>query len=152
MDHLDKQILEALQEKDSLTPRVTELSKRLGKSPTTLYGRIKKLEDSGVIRGYSVQIDAKKAGKDLVAFYFVKTSRGTGNYTADSVIKELIKLPEVRNIYNTMGEWDVMVEISVKDSEAYLQFIRKMEPIRGIIATKGKTVLEVHHSKFNLTD
>jgi len=144
------QILEALQDKDSLTPRVTELSKKLGKSATTIYGRIKKLEDSGIIRGYTVQIDAKRAGKDFMVFYFIKTSRGTGIYSTNSVIQELIKLPEVRNVYNTMGEWDIMVEICATNSTDYLAFIRKMEPLKGIIATKGKTILEEHPSKFRL--
>jgi Lrp/AsnC family leucine-responsive transcriptional regulator len=150
MDDLDKDILGELQDSYSLTPRVTEIAKKLKKSSTTIHSRIKRLERKGVIRGYRANIDANKIGKDLNAFYFIKTDRGMEEYAGDSIAKELLKNPRVKNVYNTMGEWDLVVQFIGKDSDDYMEFMRSVEPLKGIKETKGKYILKVYASDFKL--
>ncbi len=150
MDELDRQIIKELQESHSLTPKVTEIAKKLNKSSTTVHSRIKKLEREGVVAGYKAVIDAEKVGKKLSAFYFIKTGRGGDQYEADRIAKELAKSPYVRNIYNTMGEWDLMVEFVGKDSDEYMEFMRRTEPLAGVRETKGKYILKTYPTKFKL--
>ena len=150
MDELDKKIIEELQESYSLTPKVTEIAKRLGKSSTTIHSRIKRMERQGVIRGYTAVIDPDKLGKKLAAFYFIQTYRGQDKYQGDIIAEQLKEHPNVKNIYNTMGEWDLMVELMSKDSDDYMGFVKSIEPLQGIKATKGKYILKVYPSKFKL--
>lgn len=150
MDDLDKQIVGELQEARALTPKVTEIAKKLGKSSTTIHSRIKRLERLGVIRGYKAVIDPEKAGKKLSAFYFIKTDRGKEKYLADVIAEELLKNPHAKNIYNTMGEWDMMVEFVGKDSDDYMEFMRATEVLKGVRETKGKYILKAYPTKFKL--
>lgn len=150
MDNLDKKIIEELQESYSLTPKVTEIAKRLGKSSTTIHSRIKRMERQGIIRGYKADIDSEKLGKRLGAFYFIQTYRGQKEYQGDVIAEKLLNHPSVKSVYNTMGEWDLVVELVGKDSEDYMEFIRFVEPLKGIKATKGKYVLKVYPSRFKL--
>lgn len=151
MDELDKEILEELQESHSLVPKVSEIAKRLNKSSTTIHSRIKRLEKEGVIKDYTAILDPEKLGKKLIAFYFLKIGCGAGEYLEDKIIEKLLKMPEVKNIYHTMGEWDLMVEVAVEDASEYINFIRKIEPIEGVDDTKGKSVLKSYHSTYKLS-
>ncbi len=150
MDELDKRIISELQESYSLTPKVTEIAKRLGKSSTTIHSRIKRMERQGIITGYTARLNAEKLGKRLSAFYFIQTYRGQDKYLGDIIAEELMKHPNVRNVYNTMGEWDLMVELVGRDSNDYMDFMRAVEPLKGIKATKGKYVLKTYPSRFKL--
>ncbi len=147
---MDKKIISELQESYSLTPRVTEMAKRLGRSSTTVHSRIKRMEREGVVRGYAARIDPEKAGKRLAAFYFIQTYRGQDEYMGDVIAQKLLDFPNVRNVYNTMGEWDLMVELIGRDSGDYMEFMRAVEPLKGIKATKGKYVLKTYPSRFKL--
>jgi len=150
MDELDRGILRELQESYALTPKVTDIAKHLKKSSTTVHSRIKKLERDGVITGYSAIVDPEKIDKKLSAFYFIKTVRGGDKYLADQIAKELVKNPNVKSVHNTMGEWDLMVEFIGRDSDAYMDFIRVVEPMPGIRETKGKYILKTYPSNFKL--
>jgi len=150
MDELDKRIIFELQELRSLTPKVSEIATRLGKSSTTVHSRIKRLERQGVIKGYEAIIDSGKSGKKLDAFYFIKTLRGGDEYIADKIAEELSCNPNVRRVYNTMGEWDLVVEFVGRDSEDYMEFMRRIEPLKGIKETKGKYILKSYPSNFKL--
>lgn len=150
VDELDRGILRELQEKYALTPKVTEIAKRLKKSSTTIHSRIRKLERDGVISGYTAVVNPEKAGKKLNAFYFIKTGRGGDKYLADKIAVELAKSPNVKSVYNTMGEWDLMVEFIGRDADSYVEFMRYVEPLPGIRETKGKYILKTYPSKFKL--
>jgi len=152
VDELDKQILDMLQEPDALTPKITEIAKKLGKSTTTVHSRIRRLEQQKVITGYTALLNPEKIGRDFLAFYFVKLGRGTGHYLADKVIQELLKFHEVVKVYNAMGEWDLVVEVAVSKNQDYVDFARKIEGLEGIKETKGKLVLESFNSPFKLTE
>jgi len=148
MDDLDRGIIQELQESYSLTPRVTEIAKKLRKSSTTIHSRIKRLERVGIVKGYKAMINPEKIGKHISAFYFIKTTRGDTQYMGDLIAQELLNHPNVKDVYNTMGEWDIVAEFIGSDSEDYVNFMRSIEPLKGIKATKGKTILKVYPSKF----
>lgn len=150
MDELDALILSELQQAYSLTPKVTEIAKKLRKSSTTIHSRIKRLERQGVIRGYSAMIDPEALGKKLSAFYFIKTSRGKDALGVDDIIKQLLNNPNIRKVHDTMGEWDLVAEFVGRDVNDYISFMRDTEPLNGIEATKGKTILRTFSGDFKV--
>ncbi|MBN2517726.1 MAG: Lrp/AsnC family transcriptional regulator [Candidatus Altiarchaeota archaeon] len=150
MDKLDKEILEQLQESYALVPKVTEIAKRIGKSSATVHSRIKRMEKKGVIKGYTAILDPEKIGKKLNAFYFIKVHRGIEEGLEDKTVEALLKMSEVKNVYWTMGEWDLVVEVAVEDASEYIKFARKIEPLPGVKESKGKSVLKTYPSKYKL--
>ena len=69
MDDIDVKILETLQ-RAGRTKR-NDLAGAVGLSIPSVGDRLKKLEDSGIIKGYHAVVDSKKLGKDITAFIFV---------------------------------------------------------------------------------
>ena len=64
LDAVDKQILYHLQE-DARNVSSSEIGEKLGLSPSTVRTRLNKLEDSGIVRGYHIDIDYELAGYPL---------------------------------------------------------------------------------------
>ena len=66
LDSLDRHILSLLQENCKLS--LNRIGERVGLSAPSVVDRIRKLEENGVIRGYTAVLDARKLGKDITAF------------------------------------------------------------------------------------
>ena len=66
MDETDERLVTLLQQNGRATQ--ADLAKEIGLSQPATYGRIKKLEETGIIVGYAARVDASKLGKDVTAF------------------------------------------------------------------------------------
>src|SRR5437764_13709464 len=99
LDQTDLKILSLLQPNSCLANN--ELAKKIGMAPSAVLERVKKLEQNGIIEGYSTRIKPEALELKLLAFVFVKTSEGPGNA---SVAKQLAKLPEVLELHHIAGE------------------------------------------------
>ena len=75
MDHIDKKILDILQDDAKISNR--EIGEKLHLSRTPIFDRIRKLERKGIIRKYITLLNPKKIGKGLTVLCFVsfKTSQ-----------------------------------------------------------------------------
>ena len=69
MDNKDEKILELLRENSKLTTH--QISKKTLIPITTIHNRIKKLEQEGIIKRYTLELDNKKLGKELAAFIHI---------------------------------------------------------------------------------
>ena len=70
LDATDNAILEALKADSRLSVR--RLSETVHRSPTAVFERLRRLEDDGIIRGYTVKIDDEKLGRGFTVFCNVK--------------------------------------------------------------------------------
>ena len=73
LDAIDKKILRLLQEDAKMT--ASHMSEKIGSPITTIYSRIKRLEDSGVIKGYKPVLDYEKLQRSTTAFIFAHIDR-----------------------------------------------------------------------------
>ena len=139
MDRKDLEILRFLQRNCKLSVR--EIAKRLKIPSSTVYARINKLEEKGVITGYHAKVDEKKLGYSVKAFILV-------SYTPmpipqEEVANKIAALPQVQGVYIISGEWDMIVEVIEKDVESLGDFvIKKLRNIEGVSKTLTCVVLK----------
>jgi Lrp/AsnC family leucine-responsive transcriptional regulator len=137
LDSLDRAILAILQE-NARTPN-TEISRRVGLAPSAVLERIRKLERSGVIRGYEPRIDPHALDAGLVAFVFVHAEERIGGLEAG---REIARLPEVQEVHQIAGEDCYLVKVRVASTEALGTLLREgIGTVKTIRSTRTTIVL-----------
>jgi DNA-binding Lrp family transcriptional regulator len=119
MDQKDLAILKLLQQNARIT--VKEISDRIHLSTTPVYERIKRMEDTGVIKQYATLVDNAKIKKALMVICYVSLKQH--NKTAGAkFIKTIMEMNEVIECYNISGEFDFMLKVVVENMDAYYDF------------------------------
>lgn len=136
-DRIDRELLNILQENAELT--YAELGKRLGISPSTVYMRIKKLREKGVIKRIVAEVNPEVLGYRLRSLIFV--SIDVKKYS--SVVKELVKIPQIKVIYDITGEWTFALEALVRDHKELSELLDRIGEIDGVQHTSTAVVLRV---------
>jgi Lrp/AsnC family leucine-responsive transcriptional regulator len=120
-----------------------EIGTEVGLSPTSCWGRIKKLEAQGVIKRYTVDIDAAKLGyTDSVIVQLTLESHN--DETLYEFGRVLATIPEVQEAYLVSGDYDYYIRIAVRDTRDYERLLReKLYKIPGIRHSRSNFVLRV---------
>lgn len=116
LDTYSLRILEALQEDARMT--VQQISERVGLSPTPCWKRIKEMEARGVIRGYTVELDRKALGLDLMVMAEVNLDRH-GEKTVAQFEAAVAATRQIVRCFKTTGQSDYVLMIVVRDVEQY---------------------------------
>ena len=134
IDNTDRKIIELL--KANSKTSFAEISKKVALSPSSVRERINKLEDIGVIKGYSLEIDQALLGNSLEVFILLKVFTGKLQY----VILELNKYPEILNAYRITGPHNFHLRVALRDQLHLQQFIDKLitlgEPTTHLILSE----------------
>lgn len=143
MDEKDKKIISLLKENSRLS--TNEIWKITGIPQTTVHNRIKRLKEKGIIEYFTIKLDRKKIGKELVAFILCtvsyRSSKGEKLSQID-VARNVKALPEVEGVSIVTGEIDLIVKVGMKDVDALNDFVvRKLRDIEGIEKTITSVVL-----------
>ena len=112
LDATDLRILAELQS-DGRLP-LAELGRRVALSPPSVGERVRRLEDRGVISGYSARVDPQRVGRRLLAFIRLSPSGGSGILSA-RLSKTIADLPEVLECYHVSGEDCYIIKVAVPD-------------------------------------
>lgn len=125
MEELSKEEVELLRllQKNSRFD-ISDLTGRLNMSRTSVYDRIKKLEQEGYIREYVAIVDQKKVGLKFTVIVNVSLNSQRIEYV-DEFLERLSDLEEVMEAYVTGGIFDVVLKVVVKDPDAYNDFVSK---------------------------
>ena len=123
--------------KNSRTPYV-KLGELLGVSETAIRKRVKKLEEEGVIRRYTIEVDPKKLGFKVNALIGLDTV--SERFIA--VIEELKAMEEVLSLYSASGDHMILLECWFKDSDELTRFVKRLESIRGVTRVCPAIILE----------
>ena len=130
MDALDQQLI-ALLRKDART-NVAALAKQLGVSRGTVTNRITRLEDSGLIVGYTVRLRPDAEPSEISAWMSVAVE---GNQTR-AVIASLLGEPGVAELHDTNGRWDLLAELRATSLAELSQVLERIRLIKGIQSTE----------------
>jgi DNA-binding Lrp family transcriptional regulator len=138
LDEKDHEILEMLMQDAKVSAK--DISAQIDSPITTVYSRIKRLEDAGVIKGYKPILDAGKLGRPTTAFIFVSfTYRPQGadkDLDQREVAKRVGRFPEVQEVHIITGDWDFLIKIKEKDVNAVGKFVvDKLRTVPGISKT-----------------
>lgn len=124
LDKKDRQILKELQLNSKLTTQ--QISKKTLIPITTIHNRIKRLEKDGIIKGYTVMLDHKKLGFDILAFILLTVRHYIAEgkaVTEEGMAKEIAKLPGVEETYIVTGGTDIIAKIRVRSMEDLNKFV-----------------------------
>ncbi len=134
-DKTDVKILKVITEDSRLSYR--KIAKKIGVATLTVISRMKKMEESGVIKGYSALIDHKKLGLELTAIIEVKTTKG------HSVLhKKFLELENVYGIWGVTGKNDVMILAKFADTDMLSKFTKEIFTIPSIDGIETHVVLQ----------
>lgn len=132
LDKLDLQIIQEMMGDAEIS--YADLGKKLFVSGGTIHVRIKKLEESGIVKGKKLSIDLKALGYDVIAFIGIYLEKSS---LYDSVAKELKKIPQIVRLNYTTGNYSMFAEIVCKDIQQ-LRFVLhdELQKIKGIERTE----------------
>jgi Lrp/AsnC family leucine-responsive transcriptional regulator len=119
LDKKDMAILKLLQENARAT--VKEISEKIHLSTTPVHERIKRMEESGVIKQYATLVDQNKIDLNLMVICYVSLKEHSKN-AGVKFIKTINELHEVIECYSISGEFDFMLKVVCKDMNAYYDF------------------------------
>lgn len=132
MDTKDRQIINALQSDGRLTNQ--ELSELVNLSPSPCLRRLRNLEDSGIIKGYTAIIDENAYGLPITAFVQIRLERHTEDVVRDFE-KKILDAENILDCYVMTGDSDYLLRVLVESLEGYEQFVRhRLHSIKGIAA------------------
>ncbi len=114
-----------------------KLAHRLGVSTVTTINRIKKLEDSKIIQGYSVRLDHDLLGYAFTIIIEIKTRGGK----MLEIEKEISKHDNVIAVYDITGDSDTIVIAKFKDRKLMSEFVKKLLAIPNVENTITHVVL-----------
>ena len=120
LDDIDKKILEKLQLNGKITN--SQLAKEIGLSPPPTSERVKKLEQSGIIKSYHAELDKDKLGLG-VEIFIMASLNGSRKKTVESFTKNIQAIPEVVECHHVTGSSDFLLKVLSKDIKTYNQFI-----------------------------
>jgi len=138
VDATDQQLLSLLR-KDARTS-VAILARKLGVSRGTISNRITRLEDAGVIVGYTVRLRPDATPNEIRAWMSVAVA---GNETR-SVIASLLGEPGVATLHDTNGRWDLLAELRAANLSELSQVLERIRLVRGISSTETSIHLETY--------
>ncbi|MBO6816018.1 MAG: Lrp/AsnC family transcriptional regulator [Rhizobiaceae bacterium] len=148
LDAFDRKILKALQENGRLTNN--ELGERIGLSPSVCSRRRSSLENLGVIRRYTAELDPAKLGIGIKSIISVSLSNHDER-NAERFKTLLSGLPNVQEAYALTGEMDYSIKVVCKDLDALSQFINStLLPHEAVANVKTTIVLDTLKSTSEL--
>jgi Lrp/AsnC family leucine-responsive transcriptional regulator len=138
IDDVDRAILDALQQNARTSN--AEMARRIGMAPSAIFQRVRKLEENGLIQGYTARINAKALGFGLVAFIMVQTRDNVSSIDTAGLIAEL---PEVLEVHRVVGEDCFIVKVRVRDTDHLAELLEhRIQPIRSIASTRTTIVVK----------
>jgi Lrp/AsnC family leucine-responsive transcriptional regulator len=139
LDNIDRKILRALQR--DARASLQDIGKAAGLSASPCWERIKKMEQAGLIEGFTVRLNPRALGLGDTVLVQLTLDSHTDN-TLEKFGETLAAIPEVVEAYLVSGDYDYLLRVAVKDTRDYERLLReKIYKIKGIRHSKSSFVL-----------
>jgi len=141
LDNYDRRILNVLQQDGRIS--YTDLGKQVGLTTTPCIERVRKLERSGLIKGYSARLSAHQLDAGLVVFVQVSLDRSS-KQSFEGFRESIQKLDQVQECYLVTGSFDFLVKARVRDMSAYRDFLEEqLLAIPGVYGSTSIAAMEI---------
>jgi Lrp/AsnC family leucine-responsive transcriptional regulator len=139
LDETDVRILEIIQTDGRITN--TKLASMIGISQPAMLERVRRLESSGVISGYTAVLDRDKIGLEVMVF--VSVSLAVHQLASvDKIKKKMVSFPEVLECFQVSGDDDFILKVALENINSYMDFVmNKLSKISGIRKVKSSFIL-----------
>lgn len=138
MDDLDRSILAALRKDARIS--ISALAQSLDVARPTVQNRITRLENSGVIAGYTIKIQSGSSSDVVRAVMSIVVD---GN-NAQTLVRELQSRPSVTAIHSTNGKWDLIAEIQAESLEDFDRELNAIRRLKSISASETSILLSTY--------
>ncbi len=145
LDETDKRIIEILIENSRMS--YADMARKLGISEATVFKRIKKLKDEGVIESFTLQLEPNKIGRDVC----LSIGMTVNPVLLDEIAKKLSNLDEVSEVYITVGEHNIIAHALLKDNNAFNDFLmNKIYKLEGVTKIDINMILKKMKARIKL--
>jgi DNA-binding Lrp family transcriptional regulator len=134
LDNKDQKIITIL--KDNSRASIREISKATAIRPSTVHQRIKKMQQEGVIQGFTVRLDDDKVGEGFCVFMLIA---GTPERYLD---QKFVKNRHIKGIYGITGEYDLLIKMKFKDMNEFNEFLLDFREKYSQNITKTLTMVQ----------
>ena len=139
LDEIDRRILASLQAHARL--RNVELAEQVGLSASPCLRRVKRLEETGVIRGFATLVDPEAVGLPVSVFVQVTLER-QAEASLEAFESHITEWPEVMECYLMTGDADYLLRVVAADLTAYQEFLmNKLTRVEGVASIKSSFAL-----------
>jgi Lrp/AsnC family leucine-responsive transcriptional regulator len=137
IDSIDAVIVNILQ--SNARTSNAEIARQVDLAPSAVFERIRKLEERGVIEGYSARINPRAVGLPLLAYIFVRADEKPN---AEKTARQVADIPEVLEVHHVAGEDCFLAKVRTRDTEALGRLLRDgLGRIDAITSTRTTIVL-----------
>jgi len=145
LDQTDKKIIDILIENSRMS--YADIARKLGVSEATVFKRIKKLKDEGVIESFTLRLEPSKIGKNV----YISIGLTVNPVLLDEIAKKLSNFDEVSEVYITVGEHNIIAHALVKDNDAFNEFLmNKIYKLEGITKIDINIILKKLKARIKL--
>ena len=136
LDPVDLKILFILQNRGR--SRLADIAEEVDLSAPAVMERVKKLEASGVIKGYQALLDGKKVGKDITAFIGVSI----GNQRdIDGFAAQMLRNPDVLECHHITGDESFILKVKSANTNSLEKLLGEIRSVEGVTRTVTRVVL-----------
>jgi len=135
LDSADKTILRMLQE-DARTA-FKRIAEKIGVSEATVFVRVRKLREKGVIKRFTALVSPELLGKALTAFVLINTEPKK----LEDVLATLSQMDDVYEVYDVTGSYYAIAKIRTENRETLAKIIDRIGMIDGVTRTETAIVL-----------
>jgi DNA-binding Lrp family transcriptional regulator len=132
MDDLDRALLRIL--KDNARESFVRMAEVLGTSEGTVRARLKKLQDDGVIKKFTVQT----AGSNVKALIEIRIET---NVNTASVSQQIQKWDGVERVLEVTGEHDIVVFVDVASTSELNDIVERIRQFKEVQSTRSRLIL-----------
>ena len=144
-DKRDIEILKLLQKNCKMTAK--EISKKIGSPITTVYAKIRRMEERGIIKQYTAILDSKKLDRGTTAFVLASFAYRPGGrekpLSQRDVAKQIAVFPEVQEVHIITGSWDILIKVKADHVDTLGKLVMdKLRMVEGVENTLSCMVYE----------
>lgn len=134
LDETDTSILKVLMKDGRLSFR--QIAAQVGVTTPTVESRVKKMTESGVIKKIAPVLDIDKVEKGVAALMMLKVELAKVN----SVVEKLAPLDEVRSIFLSTGQANLIVRVATSSNEAFQDFLSERIALLGVDVVSSEVI------------
>lgn len=146
IDEIDCTIIECL--KKNARMKLSEIARRVNLSLTATADRVRRLEQSGVVRGYGVILDESRLGRDLTALISVRLEHPRYNAGFIEMIRQH---PDILECHYVTGDYDFNLKVVTNGGAGLEQLLNYIKGVSGVSLTRTLVVLSTVKDEMSVT-
>jgi Lrp/AsnC family transcriptional regulator, leucine-responsive regulatory protein len=135
LDKKDFALIEALQQNAS--QRLEDLARMVQLAPSSVHDRLRRLESTGIIRNWTIKLDASALGLGVLAFVGIRATK-----PCSELLEALRAIPSIEECHSVAGELSMILKVRVASTPALLELSERLREIPGIEQTETTIVLK----------